>query len=69
VEAALMAAPAATAFEVERVRASVRAGWISGLYRVPARIGPYLFLASRLGASGPGRTGCHDHLGLTLATD
>jgi hypothetical protein len=69
VEAALMAVPAATAFEVERVRASVRAGWTSGLYRVPARVGPYDFLASRIGGSASGRVGCHDHLSLALATD
>lgn len=69
VEAALMAVPAATAFEIERVRASVRAGWTSGLYRVPARVGPYVFMASRPGGSGPGRIGCHDHLSLRLAAD
>jgi hypothetical protein len=67
VEVALLAVPAATAFEVERVRASVRAGWTSGLYRVPARVGPYVFLASKIGGSPPGRIGCHDHLSLALA--
>jgi hypothetical protein len=68
VEAALMAVPRATAFEIQRVRASARAGWTSGLYRVPARVGPYVFLASKIGGSGPGQIGCHDHLALSLAT-
>jgi hypothetical protein len=69
VEAALTAFPAATADEVRQVRAAVRAGWTSGLLRIPARIGPYVLRASRIGASGPGRIGCHDHLSLSLADD
>jgi hypothetical protein len=67
VEAALVAVPAATAQEVRLVRASARSGWTPGLSAMPARIGPYLFSASRIGKSGPGRTGCRDRLSLTLA--
>jgi hypothetical protein len=67
VEAALMAVPAASAAEIEKVRASVRLGWSPPYARYPARIGSYVFLASRAGGSAPGRPGCHDHLSLTLA--
>lgn len=64
VGAALAAVPTATAEEVRQVRASVRSGWTPGSVPVPAKVGPYFFLASRI---GPGGAGCHDRLGLSLA--